>query len=369
MIAFGPTEEQELVRETVREFSTTEMREIARDCDEAAKLPDEFLAKIWELGLVNSSIPEEYDGGGLDRSPVTNVLVLEELAYGDVPLAVAAMASALFINPLLDFGTDDQKRAYLPLFATSSFHAGSLALLEPNFAFDVARLRTRAEPKGDGYRISGTKRLVPLGEQASHFLVVARAGAREGLDDLEAFIVPRDAKGLTVGEREKTMGLRAVPFASIELDRVEVGPEARLGGAAGIDGRRLINLCRTAECALAVGLSRAILEFAIDYAKQREAFGSPIGQKQAIAFKLADMQIEVNAMRWLTWKAASHLEHGLDASEPAVLAQTYVVREAMKVADHGLQIFGGHGYIRDYPVEMWYRNARTLTALQGAAAA
>jgi alkylation response protein AidB-like acyl-CoA dehydrogenase len=346
MISYGPSEEQELVRDTVREFATTEMREIARECDEAEKVSEELLGKIWELGLVNSAIPEEYDGGGLDRSPVMSTLVLEELAYGDAPLAVAAMAPSLFIAPLLDFGTDDQKKAYLPLFTTSSFHAGSLAFLEPSFAFDAANLRDRA----------------------SHFLVVARTGARAGLDDLEAFIVPRDAKGLTVGEAEKTLGLRAVPFASLELDQVEVGPEARLGGEAGIDGRRLVNLCRTAECAVAVGLSRAILELSVDYAKQREAFGSPIGQKQVIAFKLADMQIELNAMRWLTWKAASHLENGLDASQASVLAQTYVTREAMKVADEGLQIFGGHGYIRDYPVEMWYRNARTLTALEGAAA-
>jgi alkylation response protein AidB-like acyl-CoA dehydrogenase len=368
MISYGPSEEQELVRDTVREFATTEMREIARECDEAEKIPEELLGKIWELGLVNSAIPEEYDGGGLDRSPVMSTLVLEELAYGDAPLAVAAMAPSLFIAPLLDFGTDDQKKAYLPLFTTSSFHAGSLAFLEPSFAFDAANLRTLAETKGNGYTITGKKRLVPLGDRASHFLVVARTGARAGLDDLEAFIVPRDAKGLTVGEAEKTLGLRAVPFASLEIDQVEVGPEARLGGEAGIDGRRLVNLCRTAECAVAVGLSRAILELSIDYAKERVAFGSPIGQKQVIAFKLADMQIELNAMRWLTWKAASHLEHGLDASQPSILAQTYVTREAMKVADEGLQIFGGHGYIRDYPVEMWYRNVRTLTALEGAAA-
>ena len=368
MISFGPTEEQELVRETVREFATSEMREIARECDEGEKVPEELLAKVWELGLVSSAIPEQYEGGALERSPVTNVLVLEELAYGDAGLAAAAMAPALFVTPLLDFGTEEQKKTYLPLFAGSSFHAGSLALLEPSFTFDVANLRTLAEPKGDGYRITGQKRLVPLGDRASHFLVVARTGAREGLDDLEAFIVPRDAKGLTVGEREKTLGLRAVPFASIELDGVEVGAAARLGGEDGIDGRRLVNLCRTAGCALAVGLSRAILEFAIPYAKEREAFGSPIARKQAIAFKLADMQVEVNAMRWLTWKAASHLEQGLDASKPATLAQTYVARETMKVADQGLQIFGGHGYIRDYPVEMWYRNARTLTVLEGAAA-
>jgi alkylation response protein AidB-like acyl-CoA dehydrogenase len=368
MISFGLTEEQELVRETVREFATTEMREIARDCDESGQVPDDFLQKIWELGLVSSAIPESYDGGGLDRSPITNLLVLEELGFGDASLAVAAMAPSLFVTPLLDFGTDEQKETYLPQFGSSSYHAGSLALVEPSFVFDVANLRTIAEPKGPGYTITGRKRLVPMGDRASHFLIVARSGAREGLDDLEAFIVARDAKGLTVNGPEKTMGLRSVPFASLELEGVEVDPSARLGGDRGIDGRRLVSLCRTAQAALAVGLSRGVMEFSIPYAKQRQAFGAAIAQKQAIAFRLADMRIEVDAMRWLVWKAASQLEHGLDATQAAVLAETYVNQRTMKIADDGVQIFGGHGYIRDYPVEMWYRDARTLTAMQGVAA-
>ena len=213
MISFGPTEEQELVRETVREFATTEMKEIARECDESGRIPDALLEKVWELGLVTSSIPEEFGGGGLERSPVTNALVLEELGFGDVSLAVTAMAPALIVTPLLDFGTEEQKREYLPLFATSSYPAGSLALAESSFAFDVANLRTVAEPKGKGYRLSGRKRLVPMGERASHFLVVARTGAREGLEDLEAFFVPRDAKGVEVSP-EKTMGLRSTPSRS-----------------------------------------------------------------------------------------------------------------------------------------------------------
>jgi alkylation response protein AidB-like acyl-CoA dehydrogenase len=365
MISFGPTEEQELVRDTVREFATSEMREIARDCDESGQTSDDFLEKIWELGLVNGSIPEEYGGGGLDRSPVTNVLVLEELAYGDASLAVAAVAPALFISPVLDMGTEEQKKELLPLFTTSSYHVASLALVDSSFVFDPANLRTIAETKGDGYQITGKKRLVPMGDRASHFLVVARTGAREGLDDIEAFIVPRDAKGLTVTPGEKTMGLRSVAFATLELEGVDVAASARLGGDAGIDGARLVALCRTGAAALAVGLSRAILEDCIPYAKDRQAFGEAIAQKQAIAFMLAEMQIEVNSMRWLMWKAASQLEHGNDATKAAVLAQTYITREANKVADRGVQIYGGHGYIRDYPMEMWYRNTRTITAMEG----
>ena len=369
MISFKPTEEQELIRDTLREFATGELRDVSRPSDEASQVPSELLEKVWELGLVNSAIPEKFGGGGMERSPVTNAIVLEELGYGCVSLAAAAVAPSLFVQPLLDFGTDDQKAEYLPLFTTSNYHVASLALEEPSFVFDLANLKTLAEVKGDGYELSGTKRLVPMGDRASHFLVVARAGTRQGLEDLEAFIVPRNAPGLTIrSEPEKTMGLRSLPFAQLDLDRVAVNKTDRLGGEAGIDGLRLVNSCRLGSLALALGLSRAVLELSIPYAKERIAFGQPIAQKQAIAFRLAEMQIEVNSMRWLILKAASQLEQGLDATRAATLAQTYVTRETMKIADNGVQIFGGHGYIRDYPIEMWYRNARTLTVLQGVCA-
>jgi alkylation response protein AidB-like acyl-CoA dehydrogenase len=368
MISFGPTEEQDLIRETVQEFAASEMLDISRDADGAAAIPDGFLEKTWELGLVSGSIPEEYGGGGMERSPVTSVLILEELAHGCASLGAAAMAPGLFVNALLDYGTQEQKNEYLPLFCTTDVAAGSIALQEQTFAFDPAKLTTIAEPKGDGFNITGVKRLVPLGDRASHFLVVARAGAGEGMDAVDAFIVPRDASGLTIGEEaEKKLGLHALTCSALDLKGVEVPASARLGGDAGIDAQRLVNSCRVASLAIALGLSRAMMEISIPYAKDRIAFGKPIAQKQAIAFKLAEMQIEVNTMRWMIWKAASYLEKGLDATAPTALARAYVNREAMKIADDGVQVFGGHGYIRDYPVEMWYRNARTVTVLDAVA--
>ena len=368
MISFGPTEEQELVRDTVHEFAQSEMRERARPCDEKRELPEEFLQKSWELGLVAGAIPEAFGGGGTGRSPVTNALVLEELAWGDVPLAAAALTPGLYAQPLLDFGTDAQKQQFLPLFAGSRFHAATLALLEPTFSFEVSSLRTVAEPKGSGFSLSGKKRLVPLAADASHLLVVAR-GARDGVAGLEAFIVPRDAKGLSIApEPERTLGFQCLPRYGVTLERVEVPAEARLGGERGIDGSRLLAMLRTATAALGLGLARGVYELALPYAKERVAFGQPIAQKQAIAFMLAEMQIEVSSLRHLVWKAASLLEHGLDASRAATLALAYATREVMKIADNGLQIFGGHGYIREYPVEMWYRNARALTVNESVAA-
>ncbi len=368
MISFGPTEEQELIRDTVREFAQSELREIARDCDEKSELPQDLLDKTWELGLVNGGIPEEFGGGGIGRSPITNALVLEELGWGDVPLATAAMAPSLFIQPLIDFGTDEQKKEFLPLFTTSEFHTASLALHEPNFTFDVTNMQTTAEPKGDTFVLTGKKRFVPLGDRASHFLVVARSG-REGIQGLDAFIVPRDASGLTIScASEKTLGFQAVPMATIELEKVEVPKGLRLGGDGGIDAARLVNMLRLGTSALALGLARGMMELAIPYAQERVAFSQPIGQKQVIAFMLADMHIELNSMRNLIWKAASQLEQGVDATRMTTLAQTYTRREAMKVADNGLQVFGGHGFIRDYPVEMWYRNARALTVTEAVTA-
>ena len=174
MISFDPTEEQELIRDSVREFAASEMREIARACDEAERVPDEFLEKSWELGLANAQIPEAYGGAGLERSPITNVLVAEELAYGCAGLAAAALAPASLIHPLLDLGSEDQKKAHLPGFAGSGYRAGALALHEQHFSFELANLGTLAEPKNGEFRITGTKRMVPMGERAELFLVVAR---------------------------------------------------------------------------------------------------------------------------------------------------------------------------------------------------
>ena len=365
MISFGPTEEQQVVRDVMREFATKTIRPLARECDEASSIPEAFLQQTWELGLTATQIPDAQGGGGEARSPITNALVLEELAYGDATLALAAVTPSLFANAVLDHGTEAQKAKYLPLFCGERFHAASLALVEPSPAFDVLSLRTVAEPKGDGFVLTGRKSLVPLGEQASHFLVLARSADGDGFGGLGAYVVPRDAAGLTVSGPEKNLGLRALGTASLVLERVELPAEARLGGAAGFDARRLVASSRAALAAVLTGLARAVTDYCIPYAKDRVAFGEAIAKKQAIAFCLADMRIETDSMRWLAWQAASKLERGLDATREAQLAKQYAAEKCMKIADDGVQVLGGHGFIREHPVEMWYRNARTLGVLEG----
>jgi len=361
VISFGMSEDQQLVRDTMREFAADAIRPLGRECDEASSIPDDFLQTAWDLGLTSTQIPAEYGGGGEDRSPVTNVILLEELAFGDAALAIAAVAPSQFANAIVDHGTDAQKKQYLPLFCRDRYHAGSLAILEPGPVTEPLRPRTVAEPKNQGFVISGAKSFVVYGDRASHFLVLARLE-----DRVDAFIVPRDAEGLTVSEPELNMGLKGLTTVGIELERVEVGADARLGGDAGADVAQIVNNSRVALGAIMLGVSRAVLEFCVPYAKDRVAFDEPIAKKQAIAFRLADMQIEVNAMRHLVWQAASDLEQGRDATRKARFVKAYVGEKALWIADNGIQVLGGHGFIREHPVEMWFRHVRTLGVLEGA---
>lgn len=361
MISFELTEEQTLTVDTLSGFAREVLAPAARECDEARHIPQDLLDTGWSLGLVVSAIPEAYGGGGSDRSPVTGALVLEALGTGCASLGAALMAPALFVNPLIDFGTAKQKADHLPRFTRATYQPATMALHEGQMSFAPARMMTQAEKHSGGWTLRGRKRLVPFGMSADHILVIARSSSREGLDGLDAFIVPADAAGVSITPESGTMGMASVPFAQLDLDNVSLSADARLGGEQGCDMRRILNAARIGSRSLAVGLSRAVTDFAIPYARDRVAFGEPIGRKQAIAFMLADMHSSCETMRWMVWKAASELEHGRDAARETVLAETIVDRYGMKTADDGLQVFGGHGYIRDLPLEMWLRNMRTLT--------
>lgn len=369
MISFALTEEQKQVRDTLQAFARNELTARARNADEARTAPVDLLDAAWALGFTALSIPENCGGGGAPCSLMTSALMLEAMGYGCASLASAAFASMLFVNPLIDLGSEEQKLSYLPDFCGEKRRVASLALHEGSPTFHLAAMATRAERDGEGWVITGTKRFVPMGEQADYLLVLARASDAPGLTGIKAFIVNSDAPGVTVTPDSGTIGLTAAGFSRVELARVSLPRDAVLGGGEGADIRPLLASLRIGGAALAVGLARAVTDFAIPYAKERVAFGEPIAKKQSIAFMLADMHIECEAMRWMVWKAAAEFDAGRDATKASVLAQNYVNRHALKVADDGLQIFGGHGYIRDLPLEMWLRNMRVLTSHDAIAAA
>ena len=361
MINFRPSEEQELLRQTLAGFAREMVRPQAREADEKEVVPAPVIEKGWELGLVQDAIPEALGGYGSPRSAVGGTFILEELAYGSLGIALHLLAPRLFTIPLLVAGTDAQRSTWLPKFAGSTFVAGTAAFTEPRWAFDPTALAAKAVRAGSDWVISGEKCAVPLADRAEAILVYAASP-----DGLAAFVVERGTKGLAIGEREKNMGLRALDVFTVQLDAVRVPAANRLGGE-GVDLQPLVDAQRVASAALAVGVGRAAFDYARDYAKERTAFGVPIAQKQAIAFMLSNMAIEIDAMRLLAWEAAWRLDQGLPATREAYLAKQYAADSVLKIADNAVQVLGGHGYIRDHLVELLLRDARSFGALDGLA--
>jgi alkylation response protein AidB-like acyl-CoA dehydrogenase len=359
MIDFQPTDEQQLVIDTVRQFATNEIRPKARETDETKVLPEKVIEQAHELGLVANALPESAGGGG-ERSAVTGVLVAEELAVGDLAIALAILSPALCAFPIAEFGTDEQK-GLLSRYAGSRFVPGALAWVEPRFDSDPFRPQTTARREGNDYVLEGAKCFVPWIDGGDSVLVVAAEGGTP-----QAFLVPHGASGL-VAEPERNMGVLGLPTAELRLAGVRVPASAKLGDDKGADLRRVLNQGRVALAAMAVGVARAAFEVARDYAKERVVFGVPVATKQAIAFKLADMAIEIDAARLLAWEAAWKLDRGEDATREALLAKRQSQRLALDVADGAVQVYGGHGYIRDYLPEMHLRNARGFTSFEAMA--
>ena len=321
--------------------------------DEESLLPERLIQKGWELGYLQASIPEEFGGFG-EHSAVTGVLAAEELAYGDLAGAMAVLAPNLFALPISKAGSSEQKKKYLPDIVEGPWRPFSAALIEPDFDFDALDLHTSAIETKDGYLLNGEKTYVPYADAAEAMIIYARLG-----DDTQGFIVRSGTEGLAIGERQKTLGIHALPLYSLKLNEVKLEKDDRLGGLGGHSFEPLLASMQAALTALAVGMSRAALEYAIEYAKDREVFGVKVAQKQAIAFMLAEMATEIEAVRLLGWKAAWQLDQGNpDASKTAYLALTGAADMAMMVTDRAVQTLGGHGYIREHPVELWMRNGR-----------
>ncbi|HET7010653.1 MAG TPA: acyl-CoA dehydrogenase family protein [Anaerolineales bacterium] len=361
MYGFEPNEEQGMLVEAVRRFALNDLRAAAHDADEGGELPPALIQKGWDLGILQASIPEAYGGMG-EHSAVTGALAAEELGYGDIAAGMAVMAPATFAIPVLLAGTEDQKAAHLPPIVEGAWKPYASAFVEPDFDFYAGDMRTAAAPNAQGYVINGVKAMVPFADRAQGLVVYAALDGKP-----QAFLVSPGTEGVKIGEREKLLGLGALPLFRVQFDSVHVPAEARLGGADGHDPAPVIAASQIAVAALAVGLSRGAFDYAVAYAKDREVFGTPIAQKQSIAFSLAEMAIEIEAVRLLVWEAAWMLDAGNDASKAAYLALTGASDMAMMVTDRAVQILGGHGYIREHPVERWMRNGRGVSTFTGLA--
>lgn len=362
MFSFTPTEEQKMLMDAINRFATQDLRAKAHEAEEENLIPENLVEKGWELGYLQASIPEQYGGFG-ERSAVTGVLAAEELAWGDLAGSLAVMTPSLYAMPILLAGSEEQKLKYLPPVIEAEWKAYTAALIEPTFDFDANQLCVKAISQGDEYVITGEKIFVPYANQSEGMIVYADLdGATQG------FIVPKDAPGVHVGERQKLMGINALPLYRVKFDGLHIPHENRLGGKDGHAFAPILDASRLALAALAIGLARAAYEFSRDYAKERDVFGVKVAQKQVIAFMLAEMATEIEAIRLLTWEAAWMQDNAKeDASKQAYLALTGATDMAMMVTDRAVQILGGHGYIREYPVEMWMRNGRGIAAFNGLA--
>ena len=360
MYSFEPTEEQKMLIDTVARFAHSNLRPASHDADEEGQLPVSLIKKGWELGVLQASTPETYGGFG-EHSTVTGVLATEEMAWGDLAGTLAVMTPGLFAIPILLAGSEEQKTVYLPHIVEGDWAPCTAAIIEPHYDYDPNELRTSALIEGDSAIITGEKSYVPFANEAKTFLVFASLNGKS-----QGFIVPSGLAGVQIGDRQKLLGLNALPMFPMRFDNVRIPIENRLGGANGHEFTSILASYWLASAAMALGVSKAALEYALDYAKERDVFGMKVAQKQAIAFMLAEMAIEIEAIRVLTWEAAWMLDTGKeDAYKEAYLAYTGAADMAMMVTDRAVQILGGHGYIREHPVEKWMREGRCFSMLTG----
>ncbi len=356
-----PDDDQKMIVETVREFSEEILRPAAYDADANASHPADLIAKAAELGITAINIPEDFDGIAEHRATITNALVAEALAYGDMGLALPILAPGGVAAALTHWGSADQQATYLNEFAGENVPQACVAIAEPHALFDPTALRTTAVRTPSGYRLDGVKSLVPAAADAEVFIIAAQLNGKPAM-----FIVEAATPGLSV-KADPSMGIRAAALGQVELDKVIVPLSARLGedGATDQDYSDAIALSRLGWAALAVGTSHAVLDYVIPYVKEREAFGEPIARRQSVAFMCANIAIELDGLRLVTWRGAARAEQSLPFAREAALARKLASDKGMQIGLDGVQLLGGHGYTKEHPVERWYRDLRAIGVAEG----
>ncbi len=364
-ISLELTPEQEAIRRMVREFAEAEIRPVVSYYDETQEFPHELFAKMGELGLLGILVPPEYGGAGLGYMEFA--LIIEELARVCPAIALSVAAhNGLCTNHILSFGSEELKRRYLPELASGKA-LGAWALTEPGSGSDAAALRTTARREGNVYILNGSKSFTTHGGVGSIAVVMALTDPQRGRHGISAFVLEKGMPGFSAGKKENKLGMRASDTTTLLLDNVRV-PAENLIGAEGEGYRQALYVLdggRISIAALAVGLAQGALEHALHYALQRQQFGQPLAEFQAIQMKLARLSTELEAARLLTYRAAWLRQQGHPVRLEAAQAKLFASELAVRAAEEAVQIFGGYGYVKDYPVEKLYRDAKLLTIGEG----
>jgi alkylation response protein AidB-like acyl-CoA dehydrogenase len=355
-----PDDEQQMFQEAGRSFAEEKVRPVALEADADCSTPPELLAQAAELGVNMLGVPEELGGVMHEQAAVTSVLIGEALAHGDLGIAYAALAPGAVATAIGHWGSAEQEATYLPAFTGEDVPAAALAILEPRPLFDPLKLETKARRDGEDWVLDGVKSLVARATECELFLVAAETGEGPTL-----FVVESGAGGLSV-EAEPAMGLRPAATGRLLLDRVRVPAGAVLGEGSSEDYVECVNRSRIAWCSLAVGTSQAVLDYVIPYVNERSAFGEPISNRQGVAFAVSDIGIETDGMRLVTYRAASRADRGEDFAREAALARRLCAAKGMQIGSDGVQLLGGHGFVKEHPVERWYRDLRAAGVMEGA---
>ena len=372
MIGFDLTEEQQRMKEMAHEFAEKEMRSVAPEYDEKEEFPWPVMKKAFDVGLLTYSIPEEYGGAGV-LSHVTDCIVHEELFWGCAGIATSMGGIMLGALPIMLAGNDAQKKKYLTMLTEAKKDGmprlGAFCLTEPEAGSDAASIKTSAKKVDGGYILNGTKHFITNGGIADVYTVFATHDPSQGVDGIDGFIVEGGFKGVIPGKKEKKMGISASHTAQVHFEDCFVPDENRLGGESDGFGivMQTLDHSRPIVASGAVGVARAAFEFALQYSQERKQFGRPIAKQQAIQFMLADMATEIDAARLLCWRAAWLLDQEEGNTVQSSMAKVMGGDIAMKVTTDALQIVGGMGYMRDYPMEKFMRDAKIMQIYEGTA--
>jgi acyl-CoA dehydrogenase len=363
-ISFALSDEQRALRGLARDFAAKEIRPVAADYDERSHHPADVISKAHEVGLMNPHIPQEYGGPGL--SAFEQILIGEELAWGCSGIATSIVANILGSLPVLLAGSEEQKREWLPPLLEEPLLC-SFALTEPGAGSDVSAIQTTAELRGGDYLLSGSKMFITNAGEAAWFVVFASTDREAGHRGLSAFVVPAESDGVVVEDHLDKLGQRATDTSALAFHEVRVPAANRLGeeGEGFKIAMRTLDLTRPGTAAGAVGVARAAFEHAIEYSKSRIQFGQPIAVNQGVNFLVADMAAEIEAARLLTWQAAWLIDQGERATLQSSYAKRVAADTAMKVTTDAVQIFGGYGYMKEYPVEKLMRDAKLFQIYEG----